>query len=780
MNWKRFTVFCASFLTFFLAESIYVFSCGGGEADPYDYYTNFFNPNVASQNGFEPFYYTGLANYYGREEDEETLNLRNWHAFFGGKATEADIREFIYTYSRPQMAALYNHIEKGAALQLPDSVQKNTLTRHFIGSKDRETLGYLMFAKQCEPHTGGGGGWEAPVRDTLTMLKLSRNGVQLYKACKNEQIRERYAFQTIRLAHYGRDYRQALRYYDSLAAPISSTSLIHYKSLALKAGALMRTGNKTESAYLFSRVFGQAPSLREMAYTNTGWAGAPESEVMRRCANTEEKATVAAMYACRVFDPHPQGIRNVYRLSPQSPMMDVLLGREINKLEDSYLYNRLSTERFGNSEYGYSNATAAEKSHVTALQQLLDSLAAGGKVKEPALWQLSSAYLSYMVKDYPGAHKRLSAAKAGAGPRAARKDQWEIVRLRVTVEGQNPIGKDCVAPLLESFRWLDSKLDTTRKTEESWYYDGPNSAQIDRDFYFRMYRNLLNYVVATRYIQQGDVTRQALIFSKRDKVEPYGFYGYNTSAHEFVKDSLLAHQLIELYNLQQQKKKTPFEQYLCKEFIMTDNEVGEAIAVSYVRQHDFANAVTWFKKSGSSRKAGLAFTPQLQDYGLDSSETVISQLEYATTMLELEKKMKSNKATAEDYFQYATGLFSISYYGHAYQLSADYRPSTSWYNPVHENRPDLKQYYGCYRAEEYYKKAADASTNREFKARALFMAARCAQKHLYDEKTEWYYLASEKNPHFPELVKNYSNTAFYKETFNQCGYLRDFVYMQKK
>lgn len=267
MNWKRFSIFCASFLTFFLAESVYVFSCGGGEPDPYDYYTNFFNPNIASKKGFEPFYYTGLANYYGREEDETAINLRSWHAFFGGKATEADIREFIYTYSRPQMAALYNHIEKGVALQAPDSVQQNTLTRWFIGSKDRETLGYLMYAKQCEPHTGGGGGWEAPVRDTLTMIKLSRNGVQLYKACKNEQIRERYAFQAIRLAHYGRDYRQALRYYDSLAAPIRSGSLIYYKSLALKAGALMRTGAKAESAYIFSRVFEQAPSLREMAFT---------------------------------------------------------------------------------------------------------------------------------------------------------------------------------------------------------------------------------------------------------------------------------------------------------------------------------------------------------------------------------------------------------------------------------------------------------------------------------------------------------------------------------
>lgn len=69
------------------------------------------------------------------------------------------------------------------------------------------------------------------------------------------------------------------------------------------------------------------------------------------------------------------------------------------------------------------------------------------------------------------------------------------------------------------------------------------------------------------------------------------------------------------------------------------------------------------------------------------------------------------------------------------------------------------------------------------------MIAKCAQKQVhhpqYDEyETNWdqYDIASKnywplfkKNKYFPQFVKDYSNTPFYKEAFNSCSYLRDFV-----
>ncbi|RPD42608.1 hypothetical protein [Chitinophaga barathri] len=774
MNWKRFTVFLSSLLVILLGGVAYVFSCGP-EPDPYDYYANFFNPNISSQPGFEPFYYTALSPFYGNETPEEPLNLKEWNDFFGGKIPEKDIREFIYTYTRPQMSTLYLHIEKGAALQLPDSIKNNALTRHFIQSSDKETLGYLMFAKQCEPHTSGPEGWDEVKRDSLAMIKLSRNGVQLYKACRNENLRERFAFQAIRLAHYCNAYTQALQYYDSLKTPAGSTSLIHYKIEGLRAGALRRTGKNARSAYLFSRIFENAPSQREMAYRNVHYTDADENAVLPLCKNDREKATVAAIYALKTTDVNVEGLRKVYRLDPQSPMLDVLLSREMNKLEEDYFTTMLETDANGQSFFWAENRN--DKSKITELQTLLDELAKGGKVKEPALWNISSAYISNMLKDFAGARGKLALAST-PNLRPALKDQLEVVKLLVTINEQPSIDPAFENKLLESFRWLDGK--TAGKLTSTYNLE---TAEMDTYYFKRMYRNLLDLVISSRYAKQNDLARKALIMVKRDHVLPYAYSYFNVSGIDYMEDSLQAHQLLALYNGYQSKKKTPFEQYLYEQLKMSDKEIGEMIAVNYVRIHQFQDAVEWFKRSTSSRYATLAFTPQLEDFGYDNSDsaklTGISQQQFAERMLELEKQMKK-KPDAKVYFEYATGLFSISYYGHAYQFSASYRPSTDWYTPEDDKTPSGKQYFGCYRAEEYYKKAADAATDKEFKAECLYMAARCAQKHMLNaEEPEWYKLAT-NNPYFPELYKNFQQTEFYKERMTQCGYLRDFHRSQPK
>lgn len=774
MTWKRFTIISSSCLALVLSGVAYVFSCGP-EPDPYDYYANFYNPNIPAQRGFEPFYYTALTHFYGSETPEETINLEEWKKFFGGKVPEKDLNEFIYGFSRSQMSNLYMHIEKGAALQLADSAKLNALTQHFIKSGDKETLGYLMFAKQCEPYVEGPAAWEEVKRDSLTMIKLSRNGVQLYKACKNPDIRERFAFQSIRLAHYCNAYTQALQYYDSLSTPAGSTSLIHYKIEGLRAGALRRTGKKAQSAYLFSRIFENAPSQREMAYRNVHYTDAYENSVLPLCKNNREKATVAALYALKTTDMNPEGIRKVYGLDAQSPMLDVLLGREMNKLEEDYFTNML--EEDANRQSYYWEDARADKSPVLQMQQLLDELAKGGKVKEPALWHISSAYISGMLKDFAGARSRLAAASA-ASLRPALKDQLEVVKLLVTINEQPSIDAAFENKLLESFRWLDTKT-----AADISYANALEPANLDTYYFKRMYRNLLDLVISTRYAKQNDFSRKALIMVKRDLVQPYSYSYYNTSGKDYMQDSLQTHQLLALYNGYQSKKKTPFEQYLYSQLKMSEKEIGEMIAVNYVRTHQFQDAVEWFKRSGSSRSATLVFTPQLEDFGIDIADStklpVISHQQFAERMVELEKQMKK-KPDAKVYFEYATGLFSMSYYGHSYQLSANYRPSTDWYSPEDDKTPFLKQYFGCYRAEEYYKKAADAATDKEFKAECLYMAARCAQKHLpYSDGEVWAQHAT-SNPYFPELYKDYQETEFYKERMMQCGYLRDFHRSQPK
>ena len=45
----------------------------------------------------------------------------------------------------------------------------------------------------------------------------------------------------------------------------------------------------------------------------------------------------------------------------------------------------------------------------------------------------------------------------------------------------------------------------------------------------------------------------------------------------------------------------------------------------------------------------------------------------------------------------------------------------------------------------------------------------------YDVAQKNYFKLFKSNKYFPQLVKEYGSTAFYKEAYNSCSYLRDFV-----
>jgi len=87
-----------------------------------------------------------------------------------------------------------------------------------------------------------------------------------------------------------------------------------------------------------------------------------------------------------------------------------------------------------------------------------------------------------------------------------------------------------------------------------------------------------------------------------------------------------------------------------------------------------------------------------------------------------------------------------------------------------------------------------ASTDANFKAKCLFMMAKCSQKQLHQPQFEDYYQSNSNsdykqynqaeeqyetafmnNKYFPQLMKEYGNTPFYKEARSTCSYLRDFL-----
>ena len=163
---------------------------------------------------------------------------------------------------------------------------------------------------------------------------------------------------------------------------------------------------------------------------------------------------------------------------------------------------------------------------------------------------------------------------------------------------------------------------------------------------------------------------------------------------------------------------------------------------------------------------------------------------FAQEMLRLQKAAETDKANAaKHYYKMALGMYNITYYGHTWELVQYYRSGTDGYHIPKNATGFQKEYYGCYKAHDYFEKAMKAATDKNFKARCLFMMAKCSQKQVhqpqydeytsnwdkYDQAYKTYWTAFTSNKYFPQFVKEYGNTAFYKEAFSSCSYLRDFV-----
>jgi len=215
---------------------------------------------------------------------------------------------------------------------------------------------------------------------------------------------------------------------------------------------------------------------------------------------------------------------------------------------------------------------------------------------------------------------------------------------------------------------------------------------------------------------------------------------------------------------------------------------------SYLREYEFSKAIDWFKRSADKN---LVAKNPFVDLLYDQEEQLRGEKNYKTTkmgfaqeMLRLQKAAETDKANAaKHYYKMALGMYNITYYGHTWELVQYYRSGTDGYHIPKNATGFQKEYYGCYKAHDYFEKAMKAATDKNFKARCLFMMAKCSQKQVhqpqydeytsnwdkYDQAYKTYWTAFTSNKYFPQFVKEYGNTAFYKEAFSSCSYLRDFV-----
>ena len=803
MNWK---VFLTASISFFLVSFPQnMIGCGGSE-DPYDYYTSFFNKNVSEAKGYRPFYYTSLLTFYDDWMQNEPSYaddkvVSEWIKYTTKNIPDSEAGSFIYSTSKGDAERILTSITKKDGPALPDSLSNNGMARYFIETKDATALQYLVFAKDIQQFTTTNGDWDAkPARDSLLLNEYIYKAGSWLAKTKENFIKTKYAFQRCKLAFYNYRYADCVKWCDEIFTNANG-SAVKQLAISYKAGSLYRLGRKAEAAYTFSKAFSETVVDKKKIFLGFLWATdfcnkELEAEYTTLCKNNEEKANMLGMFALYGVDYRLETIQTIYALNHASPLLDILAIREINKLEQQYLTPLLNKEKGGKAYYlswGEDGDTLLSNGQVQKTISLFESLANDTRIYNRGLYYAGAAYAAFMNKDYIKTKQLIASAKK---IRLTDKvaDQLQLINLLTEINEKKQLDAANETAILSSIKWLEEKA---KKDEE----------------YTTFYRNLFSEIIAQKYQQQKESYKAALAFGAADMIgyskEKPGDSEYPSYsvAIDFVRSEMNTDQISKLYTLLDQKNTSPYESYLITHTSFSKSHVIDVMGTSYLRDFNFKKAVEWLKKSNNSESLetdNYNYTTEKEshvnvnpfyDYINDwnrydkSLDKPMTKLSLAQKLLELQSGLdtvKTAERKSKVYYQLATAFYNMSYYGNTWMAVA-YERSTSNWNEGKYSTSWEKEYFGVYKAGQYYHKAYELSANKEFKAAALFLEAKCLQRQIplpsysynnsdnYEKEQGEFQKKFMNNVLFPKFRKEFGDTKFYKYASNRCSYLRDFV-----
>ncbi|GMT48536.1 MAG: hypothetical protein IEMM0008_0075 [bacterium] len=684
-----------------------------------------------------PFYsFFNPSQRLGQDDKSQDDNLLEWKSFFKDKDTLKDIREVVYKIKIKDLQIVKTKIKKGGKLFMI-----NGLLRHLVSRKNLETVDYLLFAKDCEPHVGTYGDWDEPKIDKKTMKTLITKGLKAYRKTKSPFLKLRYAYQITRLAHYAKDNQQTVKLYDQYAKPLKVKSIIKYWALNHKAGAFRRMKLYAKAAYLFSRVYDLCPSRRISAYrsfliqTDAQW-----KQALALCKSNREKAT---LYTLRALNPENNALEEmnaVYRLDPTSRHLQDIATKQINGLERELLGYQLKDFY-----------PLGKKAPEEVRKRLNDMIQFVNKVKgkqtgyDKTFWLVTLAYLDYMAGDLNKARELINDLK---GQYMSTKLMDRVYRIDLLIQLTQLTKVDKQAENTLYRKVISDRGNIFYRNDMEW-------------FLFNLFEKL--------YKKQG---------------EPGKAFSCNNNFYNLLVSPKID-VINDLIKVMYKPNKTAFEKDIFGGGVdrISKDQLLEIKGTLKLADHKLKEAIRIFKQLPESfRKsykhfqiASDPFQVIFSDYNYKPSGKTYTKLSLAEKLFELEQKAKvDTRKGIEYYYLLGTAYYNMTYYGNSWN-AVDYYKS----NYRSTDDPDYVNYS---RPLKYFNKVMKSAKDQELGAKAAFMAAKCEQAQFYSSKYYTFYDSNNsKNQnklfrtYFKKLKNTYSDTRYYREVIKECGFFDHYV-----
>lgn len=727
------------------------FACGWDEGDWY--YYNLFNQEIMNDERYRPF----LLVYGSRYYTNDTLrngNIEEWRQYLG--LSYEDTQYLVFKASREDL----QNLSKGKAVKDENLSFANA---SFI-KNHKQALLYLAYAKYLEPYMRIIPGesadfyWDLPEYEynagDLDYDKVKTVLTKSWNAESDNELKLRYGYQLVRLAHYTRRYQEAVQLFNQYVEPLKMRTELYYYALAQKAGALRGMGETQRANRDFIRVFANSYDLKTMAYTSLtmGWDNEINfADFVAGAADNNERNDIFFMMGYSDFNNPVNEIEKIVVTDPNAIQAKVLMVRAINMLERRMLLSYVPWgEGDDRSRYPYLGQDDTE-GRAFFNQALRVSDMQRDKASDKNFWNLASSYLHFLNKDFELANNCLGNVKStDADYMAMVKNLTAYIDI-------------CRQPKIDANteRYLYDNYANMIKGEESYSL---NMA----DNYF------IGMVLSNRYGLQGEKAKSFLMLR-------------HVKAIEDNPDESLLDDIQSFLN----KKKTQLEEYIAAtsttEMANTNNYLAYVKGVLRLTEGDFKTAKGLFEKQTRLQVSPLIFGHNIVVYFSGDEEEIMhgeyiddfpfihdnmSELDVTDALIQLKKlgEKKGDEAAKANYL-IANFFYNVSrtgYYRH-YLRFDDNNAFSYW-----KFGPDAKAYKNTLElSNAYLEKARKTATDRELLAHIIFAQAKNAQQLEEQNASYWTYKMVVPHEQFNEFDQ-YAGTIYHSVVSSNCIYYRDY------
>ncbi len=710
------------------------------------------NPAYFDNGGMSPYYYNFLN--YGESYESTEANDPNvelWNEYCGGTLDPNAIFEAVYGLGESELAS---------------GNSKNTMVQ-YLQKSDKEALEYLIFAKSCSHLNDAYLDWERESKGDYERSKKILEALKNSQKAKSRHIKRRYRFLAIRLAFYNGDQDQVRGIYKKSFGG-NPSDVIDYWALYFYATT---KSTSAERNFDMARVFAYAPGKRFGALSRFS-SKIPKEEVLAMATTNADKATVHAMYAVRNQGREMETIKAIQVLDADHPLLDFLLVREVNKLEDWML-----TPRYTNFDptldprgYRYEASQELILERQKEDEEYARNLGAwiGTLPNRSADWKFIEAYLKGITGDEKSALSILSKTNYSSEKKSLLANRLELL-FRVKANAKKSLSEE------------DQKLLMENKQEGY---------------------NLFLFAVAREYEFQGQMDLAAALFSHVNQRNEYyegvswrSGTGKHTLSADYFYDWFLymdaEYSVDEVQSVidfakATSSKNSKFDDWLHMYLEKEVDRLYDLLGTKYVRKNDMKTAISAFEKVDDSLwneypyKFYLNANPFYANFYSEHEPTKMDTIRY--TKLELAKQYQTYLEKAENpetknrayyYFLVANCELNMSQYGNSWLMRRYF-----WTSSMRPNYlEDDDEFFRVKRARAMYMKAYDHATTNKEKALCLRMAGRCEKHDLMFEAPYWWDFDYEayggqqsyfyaKNKAYQRLEQQFPNSA--EELLSNC------------